>query len=184
MQERLTLKDEFGSSSAWESCEHEPIFRFWIDDETHLAFPFFSVVACRYHKSESILAITFPLGTLAMAGPKVFDFYTAFCRNRATLLKSDGKDITEVHWAAGGRNPTMQSPSLALLSRLPFAVPLLLPCLTPLVMHHRYLRAIFLSKSCSRPLTVLTDILSTSKTFTGACSTPGNGTASRKWEIR
>ena len=29
-------------------------------------------------------------------GPKVLDFYAGFCANRATCVKADGKDITEL----------------------------------------------------------------------------------------
>ena len=33
---------------------------------------------------------------LVIAGPKVLDFYAGFCAHRATCLKADGKDITDL----------------------------------------------------------------------------------------
>jgi hypothetical protein len=33
---------------------------------------------------------------MAIAGPKVLDFYNDFCSQRATPLKADGKDILSV----------------------------------------------------------------------------------------
>ncbi len=37
-----------------------------------------------------------PLGTVVVTGPKVLDFYAAFCAHRATSPKADGKDIQSV----------------------------------------------------------------------------------------
>jgi hypothetical protein len=40
--------------------------------------------------------MTWTLGTLIVAGPKVLEFYDDFCNHRATSLKADGKDIRAV----------------------------------------------------------------------------------------
>jgi hypothetical protein len=34
--------------------------------------------------------------TVVIKGPKVLDFYAGFCAHRATCLKADGKDITDL----------------------------------------------------------------------------------------
>ena len=43
-----------------------------------------------------MLSLCWPLGTLVITGPKVLDFYAGFCSQRATCLKADGQDITDV----------------------------------------------------------------------------------------
>lgn len=42
------------------------------------------------------LCLYWPLGTVVITGPKVLDFYARFCAQRATCLKADGKDITDL----------------------------------------------------------------------------------------
>ena len=42
------------------------------------------------------MSLFFPLGTVLVRGPKASDFYDAFCAQRATLLKADGKDVVDV----------------------------------------------------------------------------------------
>jgi hypothetical protein len=42
------------------------------------------------------LCLYWPLGTVLITGPKVLNFYAAFCAHRATCLKADGKDITDL----------------------------------------------------------------------------------------
>jgi hypothetical protein len=43
------------------------------------------------------LAITLEAHSLVVGSPtKVLDFYAGFCANRATCVKADGKDITEL----------------------------------------------------------------------------------------
>jgi hypothetical protein len=51
------------------------------------------MTAIHYSARHERLLITWTLGTLVIAGPKVLDFYDDFCDHRATSLKSDGKDI-------------------------------------------------------------------------------------------
>jgi hypothetical protein len=40
--------------------------------------------------------IDWPVGTIVVAGPKALEFYEQFSNHRATLIKSDGKDILSV----------------------------------------------------------------------------------------
>jgi hypothetical protein len=42
------------------------------------------------------LLIDWPLGTIVIAGPKALEFYEQFSNHRATLIRSDGKDILSV----------------------------------------------------------------------------------------
>ena len=35
-------------------------------------------------------------GTVVITGPKVLDIFAGFCAHRATCLKADGKDITDL----------------------------------------------------------------------------------------
>jgi hypothetical protein len=49
------------------------------------------------------LLIQFGIGTIVVTGPKAWDFYEQFCKNRATLLKADGKDISAVTMAINSR---------------------------------------------------------------------------------
>jgi len=49
-----------------------------------------------YSAEHERLLITWALGTLVIAGPKVLEFYDDFCNHRATSLKSDRKDILAV----------------------------------------------------------------------------------------
>ena len=90
-----SLKEQFSrSSEAWKE-QSDPIFRFWADGDWW-GFPFFSLSASRYFGAKETLCLYWPLGTVIIAGPKVLDFYAAFCAHRATSLKSDGKDITDL----------------------------------------------------------------------------------------
>jgi hypothetical protein len=41
-----------------------------------------------------------------VTGPKTWDFYDQFCKNKATLLKADGKDIIAVTMALNTRRGT------------------------------------------------------------------------------
>jgi hypothetical protein len=41
-------------------------------------------------------------GTIVITGPKVLDFYAGFCAHRATWLKVDGKDITDLKLMLNG----------------------------------------------------------------------------------
>jgi hypothetical protein len=76
-------------SNAWES-EGADVIRFWADDGDSWGFLFHHMTAIHYSANTSLL-ITWTLGTLVIAGPKVLEFYDDFCNHRATSLKPDGK---------------------------------------------------------------------------------------------
>jgi hypothetical protein len=82
-------------STAWESEEAE-VVTFWTDDGNSWGFLFHYLTAIHYSAGHERLLITWTLGTLVIAGPKVLEFYDDFCNHRATSLKSDGKDILAV----------------------------------------------------------------------------------------
>jgi hypothetical protein len=82
-------------SNAWES-EEADVVRFWTDDGDSWGFLFHYLTAIHYSARHKRLLITWTLGTLVVAGPKVLEFYDDFCNHRATSLKSDGKDILVV----------------------------------------------------------------------------------------
>ena len=82
-------------SNAWES-EAAEVVRFWTDDGDSWGFLFHYLTAIHYSARHERLLITWTLGTLVIAGPKVLEFYDDFCNHRATSLKSDGKDILAV----------------------------------------------------------------------------------------
>jgi hypothetical protein len=46
--------------------------------------------------SSSKKGVYWPLGAVAITGPKVLDFYAGFCAHRATCLKADGYNITDL----------------------------------------------------------------------------------------
>jgi hypothetical protein len=90
-----SLKEQFSrGSNAWKE-QSDPIFRFWADGDWW-GFPFFSLSASRYFGERETLCLYWPLGTVLLTGPKVLDFYAWFCAHRATCLKADGKDITDL----------------------------------------------------------------------------------------
>jgi hypothetical protein len=82
-------------SNAWDSEEAE-VVRFWTDDGNSWGFPFHHLTTIHYSAGHERLFITWTLGTLVIAGPKVLQFYEDFCSHRATSLKADGKDILAV----------------------------------------------------------------------------------------
>jgi hypothetical protein len=90
-----SLKEQFSrSSEAWKE-QSDPIFRFW-EEGDWWGFPIFSLSASRYFGDKETLCLYWPLGTVVITGPKVLDFYAGFCAHRATCLKADGKDITDL----------------------------------------------------------------------------------------
>ena len=82
-------------SDAWE-LEQAEVVRFWTDDGDSWGFLFHYLTAIHYSARHERLLITWTLGTLVIAGPKVLEFYEDFCNHRATSLQSDGKDILAV----------------------------------------------------------------------------------------
>jgi hypothetical protein len=82
-------------SNAWES-EGADVIRFWTDDGDSWGFLFHHVTAIHYSAKHESLVITWTLGTLVVAGPKVLEFYDDYCNHRATSLKADGTDIRSV----------------------------------------------------------------------------------------
>ena len=98
-----SLKEQFSrGSEAWKD-QSEAIFRFWAEGDCW-GFPFFSITASRYFGDRDTLCLYWPLGTVVITGPKVMDFYAGFCTNRATCLKADGKDITELKLLLNGNS--------------------------------------------------------------------------------
>jgi hypothetical protein len=66
-----------------------------------LGITFLSLSAARFvpHSQpySQRLLLYFPLATIwVKGGPKVLEFYEAFAKQRATLLRADGKDILSV----------------------------------------------------------------------------------------
>jgi hypothetical protein len=82
-------------SSAWES-EQADVISFWTDDGDSWGFLFHHLTGIHYSSRHERLLVTWALGTLLIAGPKVHEFYEDFRNHRATLLKADGKDILSV----------------------------------------------------------------------------------------
>jgi hypothetical protein len=60
-------------SEAWKE-QSDPIFRFWAEGDWW-GFPFFSLSASRYFGNKETLCLYWPVGILAITGPKVLDFY-------------------------------------------------------------------------------------------------------------
>jgi hypothetical protein len=90
-----SLKEQFSrGSEAWKE-QSDPIFRFWAEGDWW-GFPLFSLSASRYFGDKETLCLYWPLGAVLITGPKVLDFYAGFFAHRATCLKADGKDITDL----------------------------------------------------------------------------------------
>ena len=97
-QRSPTLRETYGRrSSAWED-KIEPVIRFQLDDEEEgiVAFPFFSLLNARLLPKKEAVLLEFQAGNIVLQGPKVREFYEEFCRQRATAVKADGKDILSV----------------------------------------------------------------------------------------
>jgi hypothetical protein len=98
-----SLKEQFAKGSeAWEE-QSDPTFRFWAEGDWW-GFPFFTLSASRYFGNKETLCLYWPLGTIIITGPKVLNFYAGFCAHRATCLKADGKDITELKLLLNGNS--------------------------------------------------------------------------------
>ena len=98
-----SLKEQFSrGSDAWKD-QSDPIFRFWTGGDWW-GFPFFNLSASRYLGDRGTLCLYWPLGTVVITGPKVLDFYAGFCAHRATCLKADGQDITDLKLVLDGNS--------------------------------------------------------------------------------
>ena len=96
-----SLKEQFSKGSeAWKE-QSDSIFRFWAHGDWW-GFPFFGLNASRYFGDKETLCLYWPLGTVVITGPKVLDFYAGFCAHRATCLKVDGNDITDLKLILNG----------------------------------------------------------------------------------
>jgi hypothetical protein len=62
----------------------------------------FLVSASRYFGDKKTLCLYWPLATVVITGPKVLDFYAGFCANRATCVKADGSEITNLKLILNG----------------------------------------------------------------------------------
>ena len=82
-------------SNAWESEEAE-VVRFWTDDGDSWGFLFHYLTAIHYSARHDRLLITWTLGTLVIAGPKVLEFYDDF-------LQSPG-NVTQSRWERNSRS--------------------------------------------------------------------------------
>jgi hypothetical protein len=93
-----SLRELYGpqqSSSPWEEQQAE-IVRFWTDSGDCWGFLFHHVSGTYFSAKEQSLLIDWPLGTIVVTGPKALEFYEQFSNHRATLIRSDGKDILSV----------------------------------------------------------------------------------------
>jgi hypothetical protein len=75
--------------------------RFWLDGEGDMpgdciGLPFFSLIDCRFMPVKEAALFEFQVGSIVIQGPKSLDFFQEFCRQRATCVKADGKDILSV----------------------------------------------------------------------------------------
>jgi hypothetical protein len=99
----LSLKEQYGPrSQAWQEQQSPPIVRFWCDDGTCWAIPFFQIAFMHYHPDEQSLLIECSPGTIVVTGPKVLDFCDRFCSHKVGLVKADGKDILAIAMALRG----------------------------------------------------------------------------------
>jgi hypothetical protein len=102
------LHELYGEKEQPWSEKSEPIIRFWESESGECwGLPFFSLSAARLvphsHPYSQRLILYFPLATIwVTGGPKVLEFYEAFAKQTATLLKADGKDILSVKVALNG----------------------------------------------------------------------------------
>ena len=93
-----SLHELYGEKERPWSEKTEPIIRFWESESGECwGLPFFSLSAARFVPHSQRLILYFPVATIwVTGGPKVLEFYEALAKQRATLLKADGKDILSV----------------------------------------------------------------------------------------
>jgi len=70
--------------------------RFWCDDGTLWAIPYFQIAFMHYHPEEQTLLIECSPGSIVVRGPKAWDFCDRFCSHKVSLLKADDRDILAV----------------------------------------------------------------------------------------
>jgi hypothetical protein len=106
--ELRTLNELYGEKDQPWRDRGEPIIRFWESDTGECwGFPFLSLSAARFVPQQQPysqrLILYFPIARIAVTGnDKVFEFFEALARQRATLLKADGKDILSVKATLNG----------------------------------------------------------------------------------
>jgi hypothetical protein len=99
----LTLKEQYGPKShAWQEQQSPPIVRFWCDDGTCWAIPFFQIAFMHYHPTEHALLMECAPGVIFVTGPKAGEFLERFCSHRVASVKADGKDILAVTMESRG----------------------------------------------------------------------------------
>ena len=118
--QRMTLREEYcKQEQAWTQAS-EPVFRVWIDDSKDappgssmacFGFPYFSLICACLLKDTATLSLQFPLGAVLITGPAVEKFFGEFCANKATCLKSDGKDILSITFVKQGMEPSEEAPA-------------------------------------------------------------------------
>jgi hypothetical protein len=97
-----SLHEVYGEKEHPWSDKTEAIIRFWESESGECwGLPFFSLSAARFVPHSQTysqrLILYFPLATIwVTGGPKVLEFYEALAKQRATLLKADGKGILSV----------------------------------------------------------------------------------------
>jgi hypothetical protein len=95
--------EQFGpKSKPWEEQQSTVIVRFWCSDGACWGIPFSQVVGTHYDPEQQRLLIECSIGTIVVIGSAAWDFYDAFCDQKATLIKADGEGILTVTMALRG----------------------------------------------------------------------------------
>jgi hypothetical protein len=96
------LHELYGAKNEPWQDRGDPLIRFEESNSHSIwAFPFLSLTAAVFIPHDQPysqrLILYFPVATIFVAGgPKLMEFYDAFSKQRATLLKADGKEILSV----------------------------------------------------------------------------------------
>ena len=92
----LTLAEEAdGTEATWKPGSRDLVFRVWVGNKGY-GLPWSHLLLCIL--DDETLMLQFTVGTVIIRGPKVGEFYDAFCEDRATKVKADGRDIVEVRF--------------------------------------------------------------------------------------
>jgi hypothetical protein len=108
----MSLHEQYGEKEQPWSERSEPVIRFWESDSGECwGLPFFALSAVRFVPHSQAysqrLILYFPLATISITGgSKVLEFYEAFAKQRATLLKADGRDILSVRMVLNAEKET------------------------------------------------------------------------------